>query len=284
MFSHRKILLWLGLVCAFALPWWSGANPIKVAVFSDHYKVIQSTLNRKGCVAPDSYTIGENQMLAEFLLFCSALKTSKITEFELIPYPIIGRAFGALAEDEVDALGFGVWWDEAITHRAITSVPVLNRGSFTKGLYGTKQVIDTYAGTDFLHFSDLIVVANKNWTQDWKALSCTGLNLLHVDRYQQMFNLVDKSRAEFLPLTFSAQSDLKRQEFGVTLYPLPNMKIVINQSLHFAVGSSENSGLRLLQKLNKGLAQLKQAGKIDETYKKLGLINANVNNWKTIGC
>lgn len=260
------------------------AQSLKVAVFADHFKVISTTFNNKGCVDTDQYVISDNQMLAEFMILCGALQQLEYDALELIPYPIVDRALEGLVKGEIDLIGFGVWQHDAIKYRLLLSEAILDRGEFTKGLYSTEDVIEKYSKSGTQYFEELIVVANKNWVHDWAALSCTGLNLLHVDRYQQMFSLVEKSRAEFVPLTFGSKPRLMRKEFGISLYPMPNMKIAFDQSLHFVVSPVSKEKEALLEVVNKGLSLFSESGKITRVYTRLGLINEKTKNWKVIGC
>lgn len=269
----------LGMSCSHA---W--ANVLKVAVFSDHYSAISKIFKNKGCVDTDEYIISDNQMLAEFMILCGVLKQTQFNSFELLPYPIMDRALDALSKGEVDVIGFGVWQRDATARQLLVSSALLEPGEFTKGLYSTKNIIEKYAQSGTQHFEELIVVANKNWTHDWTALSCTGLILLHVDRYRQMFSMVAKSRAEFVPLTFGSKPALERKEFGVALYPMPNMKIAFDQSLHFSVSPLFVDGKSLLEALNKGIKKFVSDGKIQRLYENLGLINPKTKNWKVIGC
>ena len=259
------------------------ATNIKVAVFSDHYSTIQSAIKNNSCPDTNEVDFGENQMLAEYLLLCNALKLGGLdANLILVDFPVIDRVLGALSKEEVLISGFGVWQQDALSANLTTSIELMAPYKFTKGLYTTKQKANTLNNS--FDPSKLIAVANQNWENDWQALKCSRFNVLHVNQYQQMFNLVELGRADILPLTFGAGDELSRNVFGISLYPLKGVKIAFKDSLNFAVNVNSLKGAQLLETLNLGLAMLKGKGKIDNMYYRLGLYNETVDNWKEIGC
>ena len=259
------------------------AVDIKVAVFSDHYSTIQTAIKNNACPETNEVEFGENQMLAEYLLLCNALKLGGLNvNLILVDFPVIDRVIGALSKEQVLISGFGVWQQDAFSANLATSSELIAPYKFTKGLYTTKQ--KAQALSDNFAPQKLIAVANQNWKNDWQALKCSGFNALHVNQYQQMFNLVELGRADILPLTFGAGDELSRNQFGISLYPVKGVKIAFKDSLNFAVNANSLLGIQLLEALNRGLAILKAKDKIDNLYYRLGLFNETVDNWKELGC
>ena len=259
-------------------------STLRVAVFADHYAKLKQVYESKGCVSTDQFNVGENQMLAEFLLFCYALESSGEYQIQLVPFPVIDRVLDALKKSEVDAIAFGIWASDAERYGFDMSQPLLESGQFTKGLYTRADLAQKYQGIPVSELQELIIVANQNWKEDWKALTCAGMSLLHVNRYEQMFRLVEKGRADFLPLTFSAKQDLERKVFNISLYPLKGIKIQFSQSLHFVVNPQQAKAKALQDALNQGLKRQRQSGQIQRVCERLGLINPKVTNWLAIGC
>ena len=262
----------------------STATTLNIAVFSDHFSAITAkALNQ--CPLLSEIDVGENQMLAEYIIFCNALRLGNYSaHIELIPFPIAKRALGALKNGEVDATGFGVWKSEAQENKVTLTQALLSNGEFSKGLYTRKELSQKLNNKAQFNASELIAVANQNWTRDWAALKCTELNLLHVNQYSQMFYLVNIGRADVFPLTFSAKPNLERNVFGITLYPIKDIKIPIDDSLHFAIASKFDTSNELKQALDNGMALLRQKGEIRAVYLSLGITNSKVEDWQKLGC
>ena len=261
------------------------ADTIKVAVFKDHYSEIYHHVSNGRCPDIESFVLNDNQMLAEFLIFCNALKRADYNhKINLIAYPVSKRALQAIEKSDVIASGYGLWHTEIVKHNLQVSQHLLNNNEFTKGLYTTKVLSQKLNNKNEFNASELIVLANQNWVQDWTALNCTELNLVHVDRYEQMFKMLELGRAELLPLTFSAKKNLQRTAFNSTLFPIHGVKVTFSDSLHFGVNTSSKQGVELYSALSSGLTSLKNEGVIEDVYKRLGVTNPRVKNWNELGC
>lgn len=272
------------VIALFVLSVKSFAETLKVAVFSDHYKIL-SNKSVAECPALNKKDVGENQMLAEFLIFCNALKMANFnTNIQLVPYPIAKRVVDALQNGDVDVSGFGIWANDANENKLLLSAALLEKSEFSKGLYTRAELSKKIKSYDSIKPRKLIAVANQNWQNDWQALQCTGLNLLHVDQYYQMFHLVNIGRADVFPLTFGDKSDMVRNVFGIEMYPIHGVKIAIDDSLHFAISNQYAKAQKLADALNKGMASLRKAQQINDVYQKLGITNPIVKNWRQIGC
>lgn len=262
----------------------SNAQTLKIAVFTDHISTISNQALQE-CPSLSDADIGENQMLAEYVIFCNALKLANYSKkIKLVPFPISIRALDAVHDGEVDATGFGVWGNEASKVNVTLSNTLLAKSEFSKGLYTRKDLSQKISKIELYKPAELIAVANQNWDNDWKALKCTGLNILHVDQYRQMFNLVELGRADVFPLTFSAKADLQRSVFGISLFPIKGIKISIDDSLHFALSNRFDHSNELKYALNKGMKLLQQDGQISKVYQTLGITNPAVKSWLEIGC
>lgn len=273
------------LFCILCFSTNSIGDEINVAVFGDHHVIIDEFNKQGQCPKIESFDFGDNQMLAEFLILCNALQLANLkSEIKLVPYPVATRVLAAIAKGDVHMSGFGVWQEEATEQKLATSKQLLGKNEFTKGLYTRRELSIKYRDFDKVNTSDLIAVANQNWKKDWQALKCTGLNLLHVNQYHQMFNLVNIGRAEMLPLTFGVHEDLERNVFNIALYPINGVKIVFEDSLHFAINTQTEKGKRLLTALNIGLSKLAKSGVINDVYQRLGITNLKTKSWRKLGC
>ncbi len=257
---------------------------VKIGVFSDQLPLIQKLTGETRCPPITPSQFGENQMIAEYLLVCNILnKAHPSLSIELVPYPVAKRIVDAVARSEVDLSGFGVWKNEASQPGVLISSPLLNKGEFSKGLYALPQrakQIDWFNST--ARHSKLIVVANMNWTNDWKALGCTKLNRVHVGQYEQMFKMLALGRTDILTMAFGSDPQLIREEFGIELHPIIGIKLEIDQSSHILVSSNSKNALALLNDINSGLTQLREQGVITQMYRDVGVTNPIVSDWVSL--
>lgn len=258
---------------------------VDVAVFEDHASVINQYIQSDNCPTLENTELSDNQMLAEYLIFCNALVVANFQhKIRLVPYPVAQRVLQAIKKEEVIASSFGLWRSQIEKYQIQPATFLLEKNQFSKGFYTSKQRKQSLPKASFQQLKDLVVVANKNWLQDWEALECTKSIHLHVNQYQQMFNMLELGRADLVPLTFSAREDLRREAFGITLYPVDGIKITFNDSLHFGVNTQSAIGKKLYQALESGLKTLHSKGVIQSTYERLGITNPKVESWRDLGC
>lgn len=270
---------------ALLLPSLSFANVMKVAVFKDHYPFLKNYVFNEQCPDLKSTDFNNNQMLAELLILCNALKAVKYkVNIELVPYPVSARVLQGIEKEDILISGYGVWHQELSAHNLTATQALLNKSEFTKGLYTTKTLSKQLSISGKFTTADLIVVANQNWQLDWQELKCAGFNLWHVDQYEQMVKMVKLNRVDLVPLFFSPRKDLQQTLFDIPLFPVKGVKIAIKDSLHFAINTTSSEGKRLHKALELGLSLLREQGLIKEVYQRLGITNPLTQKWKTLGC
>lgn len=259
------------------------SKEIKLAVFSNHYQSLSKFIADNGCIDVEDVKENMNQMLAEFLLLCRAFEAVQYkAEFKLVPFPVMTRIINGISNEDALISSMGIWSEDIRKSGLNSSAPLIESGKFSKGFYTTKQLADDLAKS--FDVKDLLMVTNQNWSRDLYKLNCTGGNVLHVNRYQQMFNMIDKGRADVILYPFSNQDDLTRHQFKVTLYPVKGIKVVFDESLEFAVNDNSAFGKEVLIALNDGLKILKENGVINKAYKRLGHFNEVTNDWKVLEC
>lgn len=260
------------------------ADIITLGIYQDHLDNINDFIEHNGCQDLTTADFGENQILAEYLILCNALKTAE-NSFQLVltPYPVNQRVVAALEENAVIGTAMGVWsFDVKSSQSVKLSEPLLRKGEFVKGLYTTQKKARLLAVEDIIHHG--IGLLNQNWEYDWQSLSCFGFQLRHVSRYGQMFGMLEKDRGDFIPLTFGTGKALKREQFGIELYPIKGYKMAFPFTLNFAVNNTSEIGKQLFAALNKGLTKLREDQQVLAVYTRLGIVNAVHADWQNIQC
>ncbi|MEW9796521.1 hypothetical protein [Alteromonas sp. CYL-A6] len=275
----------LGALCWFISFAGHTSHPpvnIVAGTYQDHIPEIAGFVERYGCQHPDVANFGENQILAEYLIFCTALSLSERQyTIRLLGFPINTRLVDGINDNLADISAVGIWKDEAERQGTETSAPLFRSGEFIKGLYTTKANLDRFSNTESL--DNAVVLANQNWTFDWEMLNCTSLRAIHVDQYENMFRMLLAGRGDVIPLTFSNRIDLKRDQFGIALYPVAGVKLVFPGTTHFVVSNRTPRSKMLLEDVNTGLRQLRENGVIERVYARLGITTSRVSDWQHIG-
>lgn len=265
------------------------SSQITVGTYQDHIDVISEFVNVHGCIAPDNADTGENQILTEYLIFCSALAQSDTNyTITLLPYPVNTRLLDGLSEGLIKATAVGIWKSEYQQFLSspeesglALSLPLFRPNEFIKGLYTTRENLTRFAKPEQL--TDIVALANENWTLDWNKLQCAGFKAIHIGQYENMFRMLVAGRGDVVPLTFSNKPALKREEFGVALYPVPGVKLAFDDSTHFVADTRTDAGRAFLKDLNTGLSRLREQGVIRKAYDRLGITNEAVEQWEQLG-
>ncbi|MCW8108295.1 hypothetical protein OPS25_07290 [Alteromonas ponticola] len=256
---------------------------IDIGTYQDHQKAIQLATTHDDCPSLEQVNLGENQVLAEYMIFCHALKLSPNTyQISLLSYPNNGRMLNDVEDSRIEGTAIGIWRNEARENILVISPALLRNNEFEKGLYTTKEVLANTVHRSQLNTS--MTLANQNWYHDWEIMKCAGMKLLHVSSYEQMFNMIKLGRGKFVPITFGPNANLERNQFGVALYPFPDLKLVFADSTHFVINGKSEKGKQLLADLALGLAQLRVNGDIENVYRRIGIINPRVAQWKPLSC
>jgi len=258
---------------------------IPVGVYSEHLAEFQRSLIGGHCPHPLRYPITDNQVLAEFLIFCEALKIGGLEPiFDFKVFPVYVRLLRELDSSSIAALAFGAWRRDLDEKRFYISSPIVPAGNFIKGIYvAPKNVFATNMNAR-AQIRALTAVTNASWDVDVEAIGCIGSRIVSARTYINMFRMIGVGRADFLLTTFPAGDDLEVELYGVKLRPIEGVKIIFKDSLHYAVSKNHANGKKIFSALEIGLTELIKDGTIHTVMERLGLINPRVSSWKNIGC
>ncbi|MCU7555908.1 hypothetical protein OCL06_15065 [Alteromonas sp. ASW11-19] len=276
--------LWLLMVATlFSYGATAKDTVFRVGTYEDHVPAIKRFIKLHGCPALGEAALNENQILAEYLIFCNALKASGISyELQISGLPVNSRIIDAVKSGLLHASMVGIWVNEVEAEDIHLSAPLFRENEFEKGLYTTRQLAPNFTSLDTIR--NAITLTNENWHMDWALLQCAGLRLLHVGLYENMFKMLSRGRGELLPLTFSGKEDFERDPFEQPLVPVAGFKLVFPDSTHFLVSKQTPQSEALQKALEDGLKKLREGGEIKDTYIRLGIINPRVADWQPLGC
>ena len=265
----------------------SNAAPIKVVVPSDVYQdYLLFLAGRDPLSIQDFSGLHSRRDVVEVALFVQALRlggwTDPIYFKEVDSYQ---RTMRLLLHGDVVASATTVFSSDIANHSSLLeSQPVVEKGQFEVGLYlkGDSPLLQG-APLTLSQVKDLKVVSNKQWSVDWGTLETLGFKQrVHTTKWQGQVKMVDAGRADALLAPFQASDDMSLQTFGVTLKPLPGIKLALQDSRRFVVSRSAVDNRRVFLALEMGLTELKRQGLITKAYQQSGFLQSKVANWQLV--
>lgn len=223
--------------------------------------------------------------LENFLFRKAVLLGGMDARFEDFITPNSARARELLRNGTVLAGGTAQWhvYYPAFQDQVFESDVIIQSGWYEKGLYTTKNNLKNYSVRTLGDLSKLSAVTSKTWEVDWAILS--GLNLAALfpaPTRPLQFRMIEGKRADFTLQDFSALPDLSIEEQGVTLYPIPGVKIALPGTRHFWVYKHHPDSKAVFESLQKGLRIMQQRGEIKRALSESGVRNKVVENWTVL--
>nr|WP_324259418.1 hypothetical protein [Cellvibrio fontiphilus] len=258
---------------------------ISVGVYSEHLAAFERAVAQGNCPHPRDYPVSDNQVLAEFLMFCEALNLGGLEpDFEFKVFPAYARLLRELNDNSITALAFGGWRRDLDEERLYISTPIIPANTFSKGIFvlpTQEHVLDFPNRTQI---ASLTAVSNANWEGDVESISCIGSKMVSAHSYVNMFRMVKVGRADYLITTFPAGDKLDVTFHGVTLRPVHGVKVIFKDSLHYAINKNHLDAKKIFAALESGMDKLTRDGTIRQVMADLGIDNPKTSGWKNIGC
>lgn len=257
-----------------------------MAIVQSEYEAYLATLEYTGMSALDIVSLKgspADRGAAEVVMALQALSAGGFeVEPDFIVVPNTARSRTLLANG-VAAFSPTTFFSKALTSDVLVSSSVVPARKFVKGIYGletNRSLMNSRTLDDLARFQ---AVSTKAWVIDWATLEEIRLSRVwNVPNDRLMFRMVGVGKADFLIHEFPFGNDLSITEDGVTLHPVPGVKIGLADSRHFAVSGEHPLGPIVLEALEKGLEVLREHGVIDQFYRDVGFYNPIVEDWTLI--
>jgi hypothetical protein len=172
---------------------------------------------------------------------------------------------------------------DEIKEDVLISVPLIRDGEFEAGLYTTPTNKLALSASSLSDIKSLSAVSSRGWKVDWATLET--LNLSRLDNtvtWISMVKMVSIKRADFLLAPFQPTDDLSMEVENLQIIPIPNIKIGLKGSRHFAISKFYPNASKIHEGLNKGLIILREDGTIKKAYQQSGFFNSKVKDWKKL--
>ena len=226
---------------------------------------------------------GASRVLVELILLHQALVLGGCKrDIELQPVGDYRRMLALLNEGKADLRGLSVWREDVavVPNGLLLSAPLFRDGEYEAGFYTSADNKQALKTTSLHQLKRLSAVSNNNWTVDWRTLESMGLSYLyHNGSYLAMVKMVFSERADFMLAPFPEGADLTLKLKGLTLEPIPGIKVALQGSRHWV---ASRRGAKAFDALEKGLAQLRAGGMLKKAFVEAGIFNPAVHEWDIV--
>ncbi|WP_252731769.1 hypothetical protein [Psychrosphaera sp. F3M07] len=160
---------------------------------------------------------------------------------------------------------------KAIEQDVYISSPVIRQGEYVAGVYTSPNNVKTLATQRLTDFHKLTGVSTPKWRTDWETMTSLNLaELIQEDQWISMARLVSQGWVDFMLMPFHQDTKQDYKIYKVHLVPVPNIAIMLNGSRHFVVSKHHPLGESSIKALEKGMAILRQQGRIKKAYIQAG--------------
>lgn len=155
--------------------------------------------------------------------------------------------------------------------------------SIDVGVYTTTEQLKTIQLNNTSDFNRLTAVVDYDWPLDIAFLQTLPLKKLEkVKTWTNAYKMIQAQRANFCIAAFSNNTDLSNTADGITLYPVPNVKLSFPRDRRWLISKQHPAGEQAIKSIEKGLSILRTEGTIRKSYVKAGVINDSVRHWKVL--
>ena len=257
---------------------------LQASVYGEHLASIEKLLDS----APTCHSLPlleqPNIHAMEIILLCKAMYLGGLdVSLQLKPMPTQVRAVRSLEQGISDIFVNSVW-SYLHSEKLLMSSPLLKKNQYEKGVYVSPNNTPLLMTTEVANLKNHTAITGNTWYVDRKVLDCFRFEQEYVSKFPQMVRMVYTQRVDFFLLTFSQNPDLVFDEFGVTLVPIPGIKFLMPDSLHFFVSKKHPQAEKILAGINRGLAVLDELGDLRRAYQSIGLFRDDTADWKGYSC
>ncbi|SDL32857.1 hypothetical protein SAMN05660337_2660 [Maridesulfovibrio ferrireducens] len=202
--------------------------------------------------------------------------------FFFISCPNPGRSLAEVKRGRAVVYSCDIW-EQRFDSSVYKTSPVVRKGKFQKGLYVKKNSPLLKNATSLELLKKHVPLVGNTWITDIGVLKKAGFKTIQTaPRYDLLFKMMNKNRADFALLEFPRTNNLIIQSKNGDLYPIPNTKMIFPYSRHFMVSKKNPQGKQVYEALEKGLKILRKNGTIERALRQSGVINDKVKDWTVI--
>lgn len=195
------------------------------------------------------------------------------------------RILTMVAQGKSDLAGMQFWQRELGPYKdkICYSDAVVREGEFYVGIYTAEHNIRALAARSRADIQQLRGVSSRNWENDWSVLESLELKYLYNTlSWHSMVTMVDVGRADFTLSPFYASDDMSATVNGNRIVPIPEVKVLLPGSQHWVVNCNTPEGADIYRALQRGLATLRESGRVVRALTESGFFYQPSKDWQVI--
>ncbi|MEO2280574.1 hypothetical protein [Pseudoalteromonas pernae] len=173
-------------------------------------------------------------------------------------------------------ISFDSYWlqdAQAIEEHVYISDPVIRVGEYYAGVYSHPDNLGVQQSKHIDDFAALSAVSTPRWRSDWQTLEQLPLKkLVREDEWLAQARMVSMQWVDFMLMPMMPQYNNYYQLENIALKANANLVVLIEDSRHFVISKKHPHGQQAFAALQKGLAILREQGRISKAYKEAGFI------------
>ena len=195
------------------------------------------------------------------------------------------RSIRNVVEGKTLTVSGSIWLQDldAVRERIFISQPLVRDGEFIAGLYTSpynKKALNSKNTEELIR---LRIVTSSQWKPDLQVLEKLGFqHIMYTPNWVNMVRMINAGRVDLTMAPFGLEQDMQIQVNGMTVTPIPGIKMMIPGSRHWPVSRKHPYGVEFFSALEKGTSLLRAQGTIERAYRESGFFHAGVADWKLL--
>jgi len=206
-------------------------------------------------------------------------------QFNFEPSDSSARSLQLFIRGEVLISVDSVWGQTAdrLQQHAWKSTAVIERGAYFAAIFTSPTNQKTKSIRQLSDFSGLTAVSSRAFAEDWHLLEQLPLRELRDEyNWSSMAMLVSRGWVDFMLAPFPRQRPFGYQAPGIELVAVEGVKVLLDDSRHFIVAKKHPLAEPVFAALQKGLAILRDQGKLTRAYQECGFFNPEIAHWTVL--
>ena len=158
---------------------------------------------------------------------------------------------------------------------------ILGGDEFVVGFYTHKSRTDLLALRSADAIRRLRFAVGAHWKVDRQVLAERGWHAVPADDWPSALRQIRAGRADVILQPFAAQADLALAARGLEseFVPIPGFRATFGHARRFAFSTRHPDGSALRLAFNRGLAQLRESGRLAALWRAAGVDNPQTATW-----
>lgn len=223
--------------------------------------------------------------VVELSLFMQALlQRLPDLQVELCPTDNYAMGIEQLRAGTLAALATTSWKSdlESRSEELNISDAVIEQGQTLVGIYASPANAKALSCRTLADLQQLRIASNNDWSADWATLIAMGItHRVNVKTWPQMVYMASSGEVDAVLAPFSKSADLSIVLDGCTLVPIPNQRVCLQGTRHYATAKTQQGQL-LADAVFPQLLRMREDGTFVRAMRECGFINTQTEQWAIV--